>query len=139
MDEPKDYIEGYRELLTVDRAWMMVRSETGDASNVAQAIYDLNDKLPWPWRRIVRADVVEGGFGLELDFDIMVPVWAEGPNGIEAILGLIQGLGTRVIGIALVPGTEGIQYPYPPHRAWGILPRTEASREARPMGFNPWG
>ena len=139
MEEDKDCMEAYRDLPTVFRAWILVRSEAGDPPGVAQAIYDLNQELPWPQRHIVRADVVEGGFGLELDFDIMVPAWAEGPDGIEAIRDLIQELGTRVTGIALVPGTDKIQHPYPPHKAWGILPSTEASREARPMGFNPWG
>lgn len=139
MAEDNGCMEAYLRLSKVIRAWIMVRAEVADPSTMAQAIYGLNSKLTWPNRHIIRADVVDGGLGLQLDFDIMVPVWAEVPDGIRAIRDLIEELGPRVVGIALVPGTEEIHHPHPPHEAWGIIPGAEGSPGARPMGFNPWG
>ncbi|MCL7455082.1 MAG: hypothetical protein M8467_18755 [Anaerolineae bacterium] len=132
-------MDGYVNLDHVVRAWIMVQA--GDsAPGLAAEIYGLNKELIWPKRHIIRADLVEADQG----FNIMVPVWAEGSEdsegrqAIKDIADMIRRLGAEAWIVWAVPGPEG-HHPYPPHKAWGLVPGEEANPLARPMGFNAWG
>jgi hypothetical protein len=126
-------MDGYVNLDHVVRAWIMVQA--GDnASGIAQEIYAYNEQLTWPRQHVVRADMVEGA----RDFNIIASVWADDKGVIEKLAAAIRDWGAEAWIAWAVQGPEG-QHPYPPHKAWGLVPGAEANPVARPMGFNAWG
>lgn len=132
-------MQGYEDFEMV-RAWIMLRTD-GDAHGVAKEIYALNEgPVVWPGQHIVRADVVERLDGFDNDFQIMVPVWAAGTEGIEAIINTIRGaVQAEVVRVAVVEGGIAGHHPAIPHKAWGLATAAEANPVARPLGFNGWG
>jgi hypothetical protein len=117
----------------LERAWILVAADPGQADETAESIYKLNSELEDP-SAVIRADVVSG------TYNVVVPVYAEDEGLIDEIVSMI----------AEVEGVEAAEklavtgyHPYPPHLATGYISGEEAE-EGNPvlpgiLGMNGWG
>ena len=126
---------------TAFRAYMLIRvNESSDKVSVAKAIFALNEELDRSSAFITRASVVGDVY------DIVVPIYARSLDHLQELADLIlkqagvDSLSSKSLFIDTQLEPADAHTPWPPHLAWGYIPRDEANPvNPGPTGFTPWG